>query len=48
MSVLQVGDQWWDTSRMETGGVGPRNDWVRRPNSGYQALVSPSKPNKTK
>src|SRR5271154_1668139 len=43
MSGLQVGEQWWDTRRTETGGVGPRNDGVRRPNSGYQALISPLK-----
>ena len=38
-----MGEQGWDTRRTETGGVGPRNDGVRRPNSGYQALVAPLK-----
>ncbi len=43
MSGLHVGEQGWDTRRTETGGVGPRHDGVRRPNSGYQALISPLK-----
>jgi hypothetical protein len=43
MSGLQVREQGWDTRRTETGGVGPGGDGVRRPKSGYQALVSPLK-----
>ncbi len=48
MSGLHVGEQRWDTRRTETGGVGPRHDGVRRPNSGYQALISPLKAQQTR